>query len=308
MTSRSAGVVVGVDGGGTSTEVAVADLSGAVLATVSAGGSNHESIGLDAMAAVIDSAVEAALRSAGASRADVAAAVFGLAGVDWPSDVERVGGALERLGLGGPRLVVNDSQVALRAGCRRPWGVVSCVGTGSVTAGRGRTGTWVRTMGVGFGEPSGAGTIVRDALDAIAAAHHGVGEPTALAARLPAALGHADVPAMFEALTRSSPGGLRRFAPVVTELADDGDPVARRVVADIATRHGDLAVAVAQRVGLLDDSFELVTAGAVHRAGGWFGEVFAARIERDLPGATIVALTGSIAAGAVRLALDLVEA
>lgn len=304
MTTPPAGVVVGVDGGGTSTEVVVADLAGEVLAMAAAGGSNHEMIGVRAMVDVLESAVDEALTSAGASRTDVVVSVFGLAGVDWPSDVERVDDALGAMGLGGTRLVVNDSHVALRAGCRQPWGIVSCVGTGSVTAGRGRRGDWFRTMGVGFGEPSGAGTIVRGALDAIAAQHHGVGEPTALTERFLSALEHPDVPAMFEAITRRPAAGLRWLAPVVTELADGDDPVARRVVTEVATRHSELASGVARRLELVDDRFELVTAGAVHRADGAFGEAFAAGVRRDLPGATIVALTTSSAVGAVRLALD----
>lgn len=300
-------MVVGVDGGGTSTEVVVADLAGDVLASATTGGSNHESIGVDAVAEVLAAAVEEALESANASRTDVVASVFGLAGVDWPSDVERMSEAVGRLGLGGTHLVVNDSQVALRAGSRQAWGIVSCVGTGSVTAGRGRRGDWFRTMGVGFGEPSGAGTIVRGALDAIAAAHHGVSEPTALTERFLSALGHADVPAMFEWITRSSAGGVRRLAPLVTELADIGDPAAHRIVTEVATRHSELAVGVARRLGLVDDRFDLVAAGAVHRAGGVFSEAFAVEVGRDLTGATIVALTSSSAVGAVRLALDALE-
>jgi N-acetylglucosamine kinase-like BadF-type ATPase len=307
MTSRPAGVVVGVDGGGTATEVIVADLAGEVLASAATSGSNHEMIGLDAMADVLADAVDEALSAAGASRADVVASVFGLAGVDWPSDVDRVGDAVGRLGLGGTRLVVNDSQVALRAGCRQPWGIVSCVGTGSVTAGRGRRGDWFRTMGVGFGEPSGAGTIVRGALDAVAATHHGAAEPTALTERFLSALGHPDVLAMFEALTRRPAAGLRWLAPVVTELADGDDPAARRIVTEVATRHSELVVGVARRLELVDDSFDVVTAGAVHRAGGVFSETFAVGVERALPGATIVALTTSSAVGAVRLALDTLE-
>ena len=52
--------------------------------------------------------------------------------------------------------VCNDSRIALRAGCSKPWGIVSSVGTGSVTAGVNREGRWFRTMAVGWGEPSGS--------------------------------------------------------------------------------------------------------------------------------------------------------
>jgi N-acetylglucosamine kinase-like BadF-type ATPase len=298
-------VVIGVDGGGTSTDVVVADLAGEVIVSVRAGGSNHESIGLEVMAEVLAGAIGEALGSAGRQHADVAAAVFGLAGVDWPSDVDRVDTTLAGLELGGLRLVVNDSRVALRAGCTQPWGIVSSVGTGSVTAGVGRAGQWFRTMAVGFGEPRGSGTIVSEALHAIAAEHHGSGEPTALTQRFLDALGHGDVLSMFEAITRGGAPALRSLAPVVTEAADAGDEVARRLVADVAMAHVDVALAVARRLQLAEDEFELVTAGSVHASGGVFSSVFADGVARAIPGATLVALDRPAAIGAVRMALDL---
>lgn len=301
-------VVVGVDGGGTSTDVVVADLAGEVIASVRTGGSNHESIGLEAMSVVLADAIGEALGTAGRQHADVAAAVFGLAGVDWPSDVDRAGAALAGIEFGGPRLVVNDSQIALRAGCTQPWGIVSSVGTGSVTAGVGRAGQWFRTMAVGFGEPSGSGTIVSDALHAIAAEYHGTAEPTALTQRFLDALGHGDVLSMFEAITRGHAPALRSLAPVVTEAADTGDKVARRLVTDVALAHVDVALAVARRLHLADDDFELVTAGSVHASGGVFGSAFAGGVARAMPGATVVALGRPAAIGAVRMALDLAGA
>ena len=301
-------VVIGVDGGGTTTDVVVADLAGDVIASIRAGGRNHESIGLEAVAEVLSVAVGEALTAAGCRPADVAAAVYGLAGVDWPSDVDRVGAALSRTELDGPRLVVNDSLVALRAGCTQPWGIVSSVGTGSVTAGVGRSGQWFRTMAIGFGEPSGSGTIVTEALHAIAAEHHGSGEPTVLTRRFVAALGHPDALSMFEAITRGDVPTLRSLAPVVTEAADAGDEVARRLVTEVAMRHVEAALAVARRVDLADDEFELVAAGSVHAAGGVFSAVFADGVARTIPGATVVALSRPAAIGAVRIALELAGA
>jgi N-acetylglucosamine kinase-like BadF-type ATPase len=304
MSGTTAGVVVGVDGGGTTTDVAVADLTGAVLAVERAGPSNHETIGVDGAVGVLEAALDAALATAGAARGDVRAAVFGLAGVDWPSDEERLDVALAALGLAGVRRVVNDSLVALRAGCRDPWGVVSSAGTGSVTAGVGRTGEFARTMAIGWGEPSGSGTLVTAALHAVAAELHGTGPSTALSDRLVAALGHVDVPAMFEAISRGRGGGLRRHAPIVTELADDGDAVAAGIVVDIARQHADLAGAVARRVALVDGPFDLVTAGAVHASGRCFVDAFARRVEEVCPTAVIVPLAVLPVVGGVRLALE----
>jgi N-acetylglucosamine kinase-like BadF-type ATPase len=297
-------VVIGVDGGGTTTDVGVADLSGAVRAIERTGPSNHESIGVEGAVEVVAAAVDAALAAAGAGRGDVRAAVFGLAGCDWPSDEQQLDVALGGLGLAGERRVVNDSLVALRAGCREPWGVVSSAGTGSVTAGVGRSGAFVRTMAVGWGEPSGSGTLARAALHAVAARHHGVGPATALTDRFLDALGHGDVAALFEEISRGRSVGLRMLAPIVTRLADEGDEVASGIVVEVAGQHADLAVAVSERVALGDDPFDLVTAGAVHASGGCFADAFAQRVTARCPMAMIRPLDVPPVLGGIRLALD----
>jgi len=298
------GVVLGVDGGGTTTDVVVADLTGAVRASVTTGGTNHESIGIARMTEVLAAVVDEALDVAGATRADVRVSAFGLAGVDWPSDVVLVDDALSGLGLGGRRVVVNDSRAALRAGCSQRWGIVSSIGTGSVTAGVNREGAWFRTMAVGWGEPRGSGTLVAEALHAIAAQHHGTAPATALTDRFLDASGQPDVPAMFESITRGRSDGLRGHAPVVVEVAAGGDEVARSIVADVAARHAAMVIGVASRLGMTDDEFELVTSGGVHAGGGRFSEAFASAVVVGCPKATIVPLTTTPALGAISLALD----
>ncbi len=306
--SESAGsVVVGVDGGGTKTDVLVADCSGVVVATVQTAGTNHEAIGLDHMTAVLEGAIEEALAIAGSTRDEVGAAVFGLAGVDWPSDVEAVDAAVATLGLSGARSVCNDSRIALRAGCSKPWGIVSSVGTGSVTAGVNREGRWFRSMAVGWGEPSGSSTLVRESLHAIAAAYHGTAPATALTDGYLDALDQPDVPSMFEAITRRRLLVGSHRAPLTTRAAEGGDAVARTIVATMAEQQAEMVIGVARHLDLIDDEFELVTSGGVHAGGGLFSQTFTDRVATDCRGASIVPLVEMPALGAVALALDLLE-
>ena len=142
-------VVIGVDGGATSTEIVVAGLDGGWIAQHQVGCTNHEVVGLGAATAELGGGIATALERADADAADVVASAFGLAGVDWASDEPLLGAAVSVFGLGGRCLVVNDALVALRAGSRRPWGIVSCVGTATVTAGVGRDGRRARTIAVG---------------------------------------------------------------------------------------------------------------------------------------------------------------
>ena len=302
-------MLLGVDGGGTKTDVAVAGRDGTVLATARVGCTNHEAVGLDAAVDELHAGVRAVLRDAGVAPDRVVAAVFGLAGVDWPSDEVAIAGALGRFGLGGRLAVVNDSHVALRAGAPSGWGVVSAVGTGSVTAGVDRAGRWFRTMSVGWGEPCGASSLVADALHAVAAAHHRTGPPTSLTERVLEACGASDVAGLFERISRSSWRPGPALAPVVQRAADDdGDAVAAALLSRSGEQHAAMVVGVADHLGLRDDAFELVLAGSVHASGGRFGAAFAAAVRTGCPSVAPVALVRPAVEGAVLMAADLAAA
>lgn len=302
-------VVVGVDGGGTTTEVLVAEIDGeagpgAIIGRAVGGPSNWELVGLGPMAAEVAAAVDAALSDAGSNRADVAAAAFGMAGVDWPNDVATVGEALATAGLAWPRVVVNDAFIALRAGAANSWGIVSSVGTGAVAAGIDRAGRSFRTMAVGWGEPSGASSLARDAVHAVAAAYHRTGPATALTDALLAELDQQSVSELFEAISRRrlrvGPG----LAPLVTAAAHAGDAVAVDLVTASAERHAAMVTGVADHLGFGDGAFDLVTSGGVHRSGGLWSERFAEVIRRECPTAVPSPLQVSPAVGALRMAVD----
>lgn len=300
--------VVGVDGGGSKTIARVTALDGTTLGEGTATGSNWESAGVDGAVAAIDSAVRTALTVAGRSAADVCSAAFGLAGVDWPSDRQLLDDALAALGLAGRRWVDNDVAIALRAGCTAGWGIVSNVGTGTVTAGRNRAGEQARTMAVGWGEPSGASGMVRDAIHAIAAAHHRTAPTTALTALVLDAAGMGDEPALFEALSRQRIRSNSAWAPLIGRAAADGDDVAQRLLVTGGERHGAMAVGTAERLGMCDDAFDLALSGSVHHARDrWFSPAFAATVAAGCPSATLALTNTPPVQGAVLIALDWID-
>ena len=306
--------VIGVDGGGSKTVARVAlldDVSpGGPLGEAVAGGSNWESVGVDGAVAAIATAVSGALAVAAVAPSDVVVAAFGLAGVDWPCDVDLLDGALGvalgALGLGGRRWVDNDVAIALRAGCSASWGVVSNVGTGTVTAGRNRDGAFVRTMAVGWGEPSGATGMARDALHAIGAAHHRTGPVTALTDLVLEMTALRDAPALFEALSRRRLRPSAAWAPLITRAAAAGDAVSRALLSSAGDRHGAMVVGVADQLGLVEQSFELALSGGVHRARDpWFASAFATTVSAGCPGAQPALVDVAPVHGAVLIARDL---
>ena len=298
------GVLVGVDGGGTKTDVVVTDLTGRELAGTTTSGTNHENVGVQAVADTLQAAITELLDDVGVPPAEVAMSVFGLAGADWDSDERTLTAALGQIGIGGVIRVVNDSAIALRAGCSAPWGIVSSVGTGTVTAGVNRSGERFRTMAIGWGEPSGSGSMVTAVLHAVAAEYHGTGPATLLTPLLLDDFGVPSVPALFEALTRGGAAIGAGHAPLLDRAVEAGDTVAAGVLARVAQRHADMVAGVACRLGMQHDEFELVMSGGVHRSSGRFGEEFGPAVLRHCPNAVLVPLLVPPVRGAVQLALD----
>jgi N-acetylglucosamine kinase-like BadF-type ATPase len=301
----TAELVLGVDAGATKTHALVAGRDGHVLGFGAGGAANWETVGLDGTAEALQAAVGGALESAGVGEDQLAAAGYGLAGLDWPSDEAVLAGVLDELGIAAPRVIVNDAFVALRAGCTQPFGVVSSAGTGGVTAGRNREGRAFRTMGIGFGEGNGSSDLITLALHAVAREHHGSGPATLLT---PAALeltGVSTVADLFEGLTRGRVRRPERLPRVLLELADAGDAAAAAIAHDFGAGLAESAAGVARKLDMAGDSFELVRSGSIQLAGcRVLDDAFCQTAARLLPAATVVRLTAPPAVGAVLIALD----
>ncbi len=303
-------VVLGVDGGGTKTHAVVADTTGAVLGFATTGGSNWEMVGLDGAGASVSEAALGALRAAGASPDQLSASAFGLAGLDWESDLPRLeGAAIAPMRLPGPRAVVNDSFIALRAGTSRPWGVVVIAGTGTVAAGRNHAGEVFRTLGLGpeFGDWGSASDVALEAVRAVARAYTGAATATTLTELLCERLGAATAVDLLERLSRSELDA-QGVAPLVTRAAETGDAVARDIVERAGSALGDSAALVARRLGIEDDQFEVVLAGGLFRSTSPLLEsALEVAVRRVAHRAVLRRLDAPPVVGAALMAMELTE-
>jgi N-acetylglucosamine kinase-like BadF-type ATPase len=306
LARSTAELILGVDAGATKTHALACDRRGHVLGFGTAGPGNWESVGADGSRRALARAISGALEAAGAEPGAVGAAGFGLAGLDWPSDRPILEEVVGELGIGGRHAIVNDAFIALRAGCRAPFGVVSVAGTGVVTAGRNRAGEAFRTMAIGYGERGGGGELTTAALHAIALEYHGSGPATELTARILERAGADSVPTLFEGISRGSrslPSGLPRL---VLEIADEGDPTAAAIAAGFGAEMARAAKGVADRLGMAGDAFELVRSGSVHLSGSrTLDSSFAEAVAAALPRAAVVPLKAPPAIGAALIAMEL---
>jgi len=294
--------VLGVDGGGSKTHAAICDETGALLGWGTAGPSNWETVGLRGACDSIGDAIDRALAGTDVRRGDLETAVFGLAGVDWPSDVMRLDAAFEPLRLGGKPELVNDSFIALRAGVTAPWGVVVIAGTGTVAAGRNREGRTARTLGLGrvLGDEGSASDVSEAALRAVARAYTGRGPATSLSEGLCRLRGASSVAQLLEEYSRGGEPEINAAA-LVLDHAARGDAAATSIVRWAGTELGAAAATVAGTLDMLGEPFELVLAGGLfHSASGMLEKA----ILREVPTALLTRLEVPPVTGALLTALE----
>jgi glucosamine kinase len=292
-------VVVGVDGGGTRTRVAVADLGGRVLGVAEEGGASTEFADPETARRNLRGGVRNALADAGRSPDDVAALTAGVAGLGAPPDGAEVERFLDFDAFDCEARVVNDAVVAQIGAHRGRPGVVAVCGTGSVVFAATADGDHIRNY---------------DCLHYAGAAAHNLGERALHAllggeapadwvlggrllklwdcnsvARLRAAILDGD---RFDNSSSGNP--LDRAAPLVTAAATDGDPAAQSICDDALA---EVVTGIRLVGGFLEDPVAVAPVGSVLRS-----EYMAAELRRlfaDAEGYRVAEPEMSPVAGAI---------
>lgn len=299
-------VVLGVDGGGTKTAVVAMDAARGVLGRGMGPSSNHNDVGAEAAVAALRQAIEQALSEAGAGFADVESICLCLAGVDRPADRERMAGLVRAI-YPFPRIAIfHDAVGALAAGTGQLLGVVVIAGTGTIAYGIDRYGRSARAAGWGalLADYGSGFWIGIEALHAIVRAADGRGPTTALTERILARLGLADVESLIP-WTYGEPFHWHRFAalaPIVTETAQVGDPIAQEILERAGCYLAESGLAVVRRLQMQGEPFDLVLSGSVWQAGELVLAPFRKAVLAETPQARIVFPSRTAAEGAALLA------
>jgi len=130
-TNAAGRLIIGIDGGGSNTRVAVVELSGRVLAYIEHGAAASQDKDRNA-ADNVRAAIREALAMAGAAPEEVRGLAAGIAGYDTEEDREWVESLTEAEGLACPRWHVNDAVVAHYGALTARPGIVAVSGTGSI--------------------------------------------------------------------------------------------------------------------------------------------------------------------------------
>lgn len=303
-------IFLGVDAGGSKTHALLVDETGAVLGSGTGGTGNHQMGGLDAAVREICRAVNAALRGAQAQPEQVDLGCFCLAGADLPQDYRMLQNALEAQDLAAQVVIKNDSIAALRCGLTRSWGVAVICGSGFNAAGRGQDGREIVLPGLGAisGDWGGGGDLVIEVIRAVMRAWDGRGRPTMLTRAVLDRLGKSSEEEMLAALynRKLTRRHMLPLTPLLFDVADAGDGVARDIVVRMGTEAGVTANALLRRLDLLDTDAEVVLSGSVFKArGNLLLDTVRQVVRAVAPVARIVRPKLEPIAGAALLALDI---
>jgi N-acetylglucosamine kinase-like BadF-type ATPase len=300
------GYYLGVDIGGTKSHALVADGEGAVLGLGEAGAGNHEVVGYDGLADALQQVTIQALGSAGISTPQLAGAGFGVAGYDWPSELAPTRAAIDRLGLGSPYEVANDTIIGLVAGASQGWGVAIVAGTGNNCRGRDLQGREGRITGNGgwFGEYGGAGELVGKALQAVAYEWSHRGPATALTPAFLSLTGASSIEQLLEGLVMERYWLSSSAAPLVFQVAAQGDPAAIEAVRWAGCELGESAKAVIRQLDMQHQVFEVVLVGSLFEGGALLLDALRQTIQELAPNARLVRLAAPPVVGGVLLGMQ----
>ncbi|MEO8042304.1 MAG: BadF/BadG/BcrA/BcrD ATPase family protein [Acidobacteriota bacterium] len=268
---RSHQLFLGVDGGGTKTQIAIMNEAREVRCEGFAGPSNPLRVGVETAVTNIAKAINEACDRDGVSRGDIASATLGLAGVR-RADLKRSvrESFIKRLGIRKVE-VVTDAEIALYATTQGKPGLVVIAGTGSVCLGKNEKGEMAISGGWGplAGDGGGGVGIAQQALHNIAKASDGRGLPTMLSQRASEYFRASGPENLIVAIYSPQVDNSRiaGFARLVVETAQDGDQIAVEILKDAGYELGLAACAVIEKLELENRRVPIGCVGSIFNAG-----------------------------------------
>jgi N-acetylglucosamine kinase-like BadF-type ATPase len=271
------------------------------------GPGNHEIVGYDGLRRVIGNAADQALAAAKLSWREIAGAGFGVAGYDWPSERQPTRQAIRLLGLEAPIEAVNDALIGLLAGSPEGWGVAVVSGTGCNCHGWDRSRRMVgQAIGAGsmVGEGAGASELVGKAVEAIAHEWTRRGPATRLSQALVQHTGARDLADLIEGLVMERITLCAGDAPLVFQVASEGDPVALGLIRWAGRQLGELAKGVIRQLGFERLAFDVVLVGSMYDGSPLLARTLRRSIHSLAPRARLVRLSVPPVVGAVLLGME----
>ena len=301
--------VIGIDGGGTKTDIVLCSEDGAVIKRKKTSGSNHQIIGCPEAIRILKNGIEEIVHENLSENDQLDYIMGGLAGADFEEDVSLLRGKLKNEFPDVNIEILNDVWLPLAAEVPDGPAAVSVCGTGHNTALRLKNGKKRQISALDFilGNGNG-GTMICDlAFHYACRAAEFTGPETRLASELPDLYAQPDMLTLQKWMYLHSKAGIHKagVSQLVCRLAAEGDPVSENILISVATRQAEMTLGLIRHEKMEQTSFPLVLSGSVYLSDDSYivREKYCEMIHKGCPGAKIILSRSDPVVGAVLMAL-----
>ncbi|NMB24846.1 MAG: hypothetical protein GX986_04870 [Firmicutes bacterium] len=285
-------LILGIDGGGTSTLCVAANLSGEVLGIGVGGPSNHQVVPLE-------HTTEALLRSIGDSLQgydpnQVVSICGGMAGIDWPGSEKPIVELFRSLFPKAVVTAVPDVVIAFHSVIKKLPGIIVISGTGAMGYGEDISGKEYRSSGWGYllGDEGSGYDIGQKGLKAATQAFDGRGPETRLADYACDCYDISDLRDLLDIVYSQgtwSPNRTGEFGPYVVKAAYEGDAVSSDILNGAGKDLAKTALSILHQMDALEEAITIGQIGGVFaNAGPLLHDAFRAELATEAPRAQII--------------------
>ena len=261
--------VVGVDGGGTKTELVLIDRSGNIIGRERGGTSNYQVIGGEKLKAELLGCLTRLMNHTNVPSHKIDRVFLGLAGAGRESDRKEITNLFNDTDFNEKVIVDSDAVVALAGAFGTAPGIIVISGTGAICFGMNHEGKVVRSGGWGYllGDEGSGYFIGREALIAALKDFDGRGEKTNLRTEIERHFNLNSIDQIIPQIYQNKIDrvAIANLAPLVFEQANHGDTHAEEIIRHAGRELGILAKAVAQKLNFMNEEIKVALIGSIFK-------------------------------------------
>lgn len=284
--------LIGIDGGGTKTDCAIADLSGKIIYQSAGKPSNFLIIDVEEAVENIFALIEENLFALEGDFANVKQIVIGVAGAGRDEDAALLEKGFkdyaeqEGIHFKGVK-VLSDAHIALEGAFPDSAGCILIAGTGSILFGKDDKGVIHRVGGFGrlIGDEGSGYSIGRKALNAVSKASDGRGEETMISELLNAKMNSGFSSSIINKVYKEKLD-VASVAKIVIEAAEEGDPIAEDILDEEAD---ELVLHIASLIKKIhSNNFSVAFSGSLIDNKNFYSDLLKQKIKSSLPNVKVV--------------------
>jgi len=261
--------VLGVDGGGTKTEVILVNRTGTIIARTRGGSTNYQAVGGERLKLELSNLIEKITSKTKIPTNKIYCLFLGLAGAGRKSDRQAIAKLFDDSDFKDKISVDSDAIIALAGAFSNRHGIILIAGTGAICFGKNAENKVVRAGGWGYllGDEGSGYFIGRNAIQAALKDFDGRGEKTLLRNVLESKFNLNSIDEIVPLIYRNKLDrvAIADLAPLVFDQAKEGEPVAQQIIKETGSEMGKLAKAVAVRLGFTNEKVNVALIGSIFK-------------------------------------------